>query len=151
MSLNRFVHARANTMSGRRAGFSVVAAVTVLVAVFGATSPLSAVGAAWHIGLASSVPAKDAHVMKAPSEIRLTFTGPVDVKKAGIELVDSASKSVATDSLRAVADSSRVAVAKITGRLVGGTYTVRWKAIAADGAAGSGSFSFMYMPMEPKH
>lgn len=106
---------------------------------------VSALAAAVHIGLASSVPAKDAHLMTAPTEIRLTFTGPVDVTKASVELQASDSKPVTLDSLRAVADSSRVAVAKITGALAGGTYTVNWTAVARDGAAGSGSFSFMYM------
>jgi methionine-rich copper-binding protein CopC len=36
-------------------------------------------------------------------------------------------------------------VAKIAGKLAGGTYTVRWRAVAADGAEGDGSFQFMYM------
>jgi methionine-rich copper-binding protein CopC len=101
--------------------------------------------AARHIGLASSSPAKDSHVMKAPTEIRLTFTGPVDVQKAGVELLTADNKAVGLEPLQAVADSARVAVAKISAPLPGGKYTVRWKATAADGAAGSGSFGFMYM------
>ena len=101
--------------------------------------------AARHIGLASSTPAKDSHITTAPTEIRLTFTGRIDVKTAGIELIAPDSSKVAVDSLRAVPDSNRVAVSKINGKLKGGTYTVRWNAIAADGAAGKGSFTFMYM------
>lgn len=59
------------------------------------------------------------------------------------------SASVSLSPLESVAESSRVAVARITGKLVGGSYTERWHAIAADGAEGNGSFSFMYMaPME---
>ena len=84
-------------------------------------------------------------MMTAPTEIRLTFTGPIDVKKAGIELVGPDSVLVPMASLQPVADSVRVAVAKITGKLTSGTYAVKWKAVAADGAAGSGSFTFMYM------
>lgn len=99
-----------------------------------------------HIGLASSVPAKDAHVATSLREIRLTFTGTINVAKAGVELISSAGKTVALDSLRAVPDSSRVAVAKVTGPLTAGTYTIKWRAVAQDGANGSGSFSFMYMP-----
>lgn len=98
-----------------------------------------------HISLVSSTPAKDSHIMTAPKEIRLTFSGPIHVAKASVEMVSADSKSVALDSLRAVVDSAHVAVAKIPAPLPGGTYTVRWKAVAADGAAGSGSFSFMYM------
>ena len=96
-------------------------------------------------GLASSNPASDAHVMAPLTEIRLTFTGKIDVSKASLELVASDSSKVAVDALREVTDSNRVAVAQVKGALRNGTYTVQWKAVAADGAAGSGSFGFMYM------
>ena len=79
-------------------------------------------------------------------EIRLTFTGPVNVATASVEMLTADSKPIALDSLRAVVDSPRVAVARVPGTLAGGTYTVKWNAVAADGAKGSGSFSFMYMP-----
>ena len=99
----------------------------------------------FHIGLASSTPAKDAHIAAAPSEIRLTFTGRIDVAKAGVELVTVNGRAIALDSLRAVVDSPRVAVVKVTGAMAAGTYTVRWRAVAADGADGKGEYSFMYM------
>lgn len=118
---------------------------SALLAILGAALMASPLLAALHIGLVSSVPAKGAHLMTAPTEIRLTFTGPIDVAKAGIEFVGPDSGQVSTAPLRAVPDSVRVAVAKITGKLTGGTYTVKWKAVAADGAPGSGSFTFMYM------
>lgn len=133
------------SFSVRAARLSGIAALGLLLAAFAVPPATARV----HIGLASSSPAKDAHLMKAPSELRLTFTGPIDVTKAGVELVGADSASVSLSPLESVADSSRVAVARIRGKLVGGTYTVRWHAIAADGAAGNGSFSFMYMaPME---
>lgn len=132
-----------------RSPFASVSGIGVLVAALAVTPPVSPLHAV-HIGLASSVPAKGAHLMTAPTEIRLTFTGTINVAKAGIELLGPDSAQVATDSLRAVADSVRVAVTKISGKLTGGTYTVKWKAVAADGAAGSGSFNFMYMPSEER-
>lgn len=101
--------------------------MTIVLATFAAVLVASPLLAALHIGLASSVPAKGAHLMTAPTEIRLTFTGPIDVKKAGIELVGSDSGLVPTAPLQGVADSIRVAVAKITGKLIGGTYTVKWR------------------------
>jgi methionine-rich copper-binding protein CopC len=125
----------------RTASLLGVVALTALL-----TGALATTGsAARHIGLASSSPAKDSHLMKAPTEIRLTFTGPVDVSKASIELEAADKKLIGLDTLRAVADSARVAVARIVAPLPGGAYTVRWRATAADGAAGSGSFGFMYM------
>jgi methionine-rich copper-binding protein CopC len=99
-----------------------------------------------HIGLASSVPAKDSHLAVAPRELRLTFTGRVDVRTAGVELVGSDNKVISLDSLRSVVDSPRVATAQIAGPVGVGPYTVRWHAIALDGAAGNGSFNFTYMP-----
>ena len=79
------------------------------------------------------------------SELRLTFTGKIDVSKASVELMAADSSKVVVEPLREVADSNRVAVARIKGDLRNGTYTVQWKAVASDGAAGSGSFGFMYM------
>lgn len=100
-----------------------------------------------HISLVSSTPTKDAHVMTAPREIRLTFSGTIDVAKASLELTAADGKTVTLEALRAIVDNSMVAVAKITGKLVSGTYTAKWNAVAADGAKGSGDFSFMYMSM----
>jgi methionine-rich copper-binding protein CopC len=122
---------------------SVVAGMGMLVAALTAAPA----AARLHIGLASATPAKDSHVTTAPREIRLTFTGTIDVAKAGVELAGPGGAQVPLDSLRAVADSPRVAVAKVTGPLTAaGTYTVQWHAIAEDGAPGTGTFTFMYMP-----
>ena len=107
--------------------------------------PITGARAARHIGLTSSVPAKDSHVMKQVKEVRLTFSGTIDVSKASVELIGADSARIAVEPLQAVTDSARVAVSKVVGSLQSGTYTVRWKAVAADGAAGSGSFTFMYM------
>lgn len=125
--------------------------LTLALAVVGAAAIATSVRPALatiapHIGLASSTPAKDSHIMTPVKEIRLTFTGPVDVAKASVEMVSTTNVKVPLDSLRAVADSPRVAFARIPGTLAGGTYTVKWTAVAADGANGSGSFNFMYMP-----
>lgn len=129
----------------RRAAVSL-ALMTAALATFGSSGGATPTLAAFHINLASSVPAKDSHVVAPVREIRLTFTGSVDVSKASVQLLDASSGAVAIEPLRAVPDSVRVAVARVPGNLAGGTYTVRWQAIAEDGAQGSGSFSFMYMP-----
>lgn len=121
------------------------------LAVFVGGLAVSPLAAALHIGLSSSVPAKGAHLMTAPKEIRLTFTEPIDVAKAGVELMKQDASPLALDALRAVTDSPRVAVAQISGTMTGGAYTVKWKAVARDGATGSGSFAFMLMlPSEPR-
>lgn len=107
--------------------------------------PITNAGAVRHIRLASSSPAKDAHVMTPVREIRLTFSGKIAVSTASVELLAADSSRVTVSALAAVPDSERVAVAKVSQPLKNGTYTVQWKAVAADGAAGSGAFTFMYM------
>lgn len=125
---------------------AILASVAVAVTTFGSRAAAEPALAFFHINLVSSVPAKDSHVMTAPREIRLTFSGTVDVTKASVQLLDASGKAVEVEPLRAVPDSARVAVSRVKGDLVGGTHTVRWQAIAADGAQGGGSFQFMYMP-----
>ena len=125
-----------------RARAFVAVAVAVLL-----TSAFTYAGHRFHIGLASSVPAKDSHVTTSLKEIRLTFTGRIDVTKAGADLLTADGKTVALDSLRAVVDSPKVAVVHVVGPMTAGNYTVKWRAVAADGANGSGSFGFMYMPV----
>ena len=134
-------HPRGSTPASSARRLGTLAAVAVLTA----TLMVAPAAARMHIGLASSSPAKDSHLMTAPTELRLTFTGRVDVANAGVELIAPDSRPVALDSLRAVPDSNRVAMARILGKLAGGTYTVRWHALAADGAEGRGSFQFMNM------
>lgn len=128
--------------SRRRGALRMLAGVAagVLLAI-----PMTNVGAVRHIRLVSSTPAKDAHVMTPVREIRLTFSGKIAVSTASVELLAADSTRVKLSALAAVSDSDRVAVAKVSQPLKNGTYTVQWKAVAADGAAGSGSFTFMYM------
>ena len=117
----------------------------LLLAGLVAALPLSPLRALRHFGLARSAPAKGAHLMAAPTEIRLTFTAPVNPAKTGIDLLGPDHAPVAMDSVRAVVDSPQVATARITAKLAGGAYTVKWKAVAADGESGTGTFSFMLM------
>ena len=121
----------------------VAASVLAVVVPTGAvTQALAAV----HINLSSSMPAKDSHVTTPLREIRLRFSGTVDVTRAHVRLLASDGRAVALGTLTAVADSSTVAVSRVSGTLAPGTYTVEWDAVAADGAQGEGAFNFMYMP-----
>ncbi|MEO7360342.1 MAG: copper resistance CopC family protein [Gemmatimonadaceae bacterium] len=142
----RFLSAIRTTHSSVARGLRRTASLAAGIAVLGTAAfmPASAVP---HISLVSSTPAKDAHVMTAPREIRLTFSGNIDVTKASLTLTAADGRTVTLDSLRAVVDSPKVAVAIITGKLASGTYTAKWNAVAADGAKGSGDFSFMNMSM----
>ncbi len=149
--MNHSIFRLSNSSSRRLISLAGAGAIVAALAIT-SQSPgeASTLGARFHIGLASSVPAKDAHVMAAPRELRLTFTGVINVATAGVELAAPDGKRVALDTLRAVPDSTKVAVAKITGPLNKGTYTVTWRAVAADGAKGTGTFNFMFMPADQR-
>ena len=68
----------------RVVAWSGIAALAAALAIASRPASLSA---ALHIGLVSSVPAKIAHVTTPPSELRLTFSGPIDVKVLAIGAV----------------------------------------------------------------
>ena len=126
----------------------MMAATLALVAA-GALAPVGPVTqalAAVHINLSSSVPARDSHVTTPLREIRLRFSGTVDVTRAHVRLLGSDGRAVSLGALTAVADSSTVAVSRVSGALAAGNYTVEWDAVAADGAQGEGAFNFMHMP-----
>lgn len=131
--------------TGRSRRIASVSGVGLFLAALVMALPLSPLRAVRHFGLASSAPAKRAHLMAAPAEIRLTFTASINPARTGIDLIGPDHAPVAMDSVRAVVDSPQVAIARITGKLAGGAHTVRWKAVAADGESGAGSFTFMYM------
>ncbi len=130
-----------------RGRFGSVSRSSALVAVLAMTPPVSPFRAVLHLSLAYSVPAEDSHQTTAPAEIRLAFTGPVDVSRVEIELLGPDKRPVALKPPRAVDRYPHLAVAAIPVKLMpGGNYTVRWRAVAADGDPASGYFRFMYMP-----
>ncbi len=117
------------------------------------TPPVGSLGASQHFGLVSSVPAKGGHVMKAPSEVRLTFSHPVSIPSVSLELLGPDRGRVETAAPQA-GDSAQVALVRISGKLTAaGNYTVAWKAAGPNGDSVTGSFTFMYMapgpPREP--
>lgn len=124
----------------------------ILVMALAMAPIVSALGAARHLSLVSSVPAEDAQLTTAPTEIRLAFSGPVEASKVEITLVGPDKRPVSLKGAQAVERYRHMAVAAITGTVMAnGKYTVRWRTVAADGDPASGSFSFMYMPPPAKH
>lgn len=111
--------------------------------------PLLGASAKRHIELIGSTPKEGGHVMSPVREIRLSFDGPIDVSKASVQL-RAADRSLVPLGAMAATDSNHVAVAKVNGTLKSGNYTVQWKAVAEDGADGSGAFTFMYMAPKAK-
>ena len=99
-----------------------------------------------HGALQRAVPAQNARVATVPRELRLTFTEPVILTFAAVELLGPSNRPVALGPLALAADSSRVLVAPVTGALEAGTYTVNWRVAGADGHPVRGSYRFTVTP-----
>jgi copper transport protein len=99
-----------------------------------------------HGALQRAVPAQNARVATIPRELRLTFTEPVILAVAALELVGPGNRPVSLGPLSLARDSSQVLVAPVTGALEAGTYTVNWRIAGADGHPVRGSYRFTITP-----
>lgn len=98
-----------------------------------------------HFQLTKSAPAKDAHVMGSPSEIRLWFSQEPQEGSTSIRLVAPGGSEAPTGDVVQDADDPTVFSVPVTGTLANGTYTVSWRALGQDGHVVRDSFSFMVM------
>jgi putative copper export protein/methionine-rich copper-binding protein CopC len=99
-----------------------------------------------HTELRESTPADSARLSTVPSQIRLRFSGAVELAFTTLELIDPDGRPIPLDQPLHPGDSAAVILARV-GRLVApGTYTVRWRTAAADGHPLTGSFSFVIEP-----
>lgn len=115
---------------------------TLALAALAATLSISTVlPAAAHAQLEKASPPVGGTVTTSPSEIRLTFSEPVEAKLSSIRLTDAAGTPVAAG---AVADSAdeKALVLKLGQPLPAGSYKVRWKVISVDSHKTEGSFGF---------
>jgi putative copper export protein/methionine-rich copper-binding protein CopC len=95
-----------------------------------------------HKRLLGTDPAPESTVRTVPTEMRLTFSEPVDLRYARVELVGADGVSVSLGELRVAPDSANVLIAPIEGRLGAGEHTVRWVATSRDGHPVRGEFGF---------
>ena len=105
-----------------------------------------AVPAHAHTELRESTPADSASLAAVPSEIRLRFSGAVELTFTTLEVVGPDGRAVALERPRHPGDSATVVVARLGPLGEPGTYTVRWRTAAADGHPLSGSFVFIVEP-----
>lgn len=114
---------------------------TLLIIALALLAPVAALA---HGVLKSSVPAKDARLSVVPTELRLTFTEPVELAVAALELSGpgSSGSPVVLSALRHAGDSTQVVVADIQGPMTEGVYTVAWRITGRDGHPVRGTFAF---------
>ena len=90
-----------------------------------------------HTGLKESIPAADSRVQVAPSQIELTFTGPVRLIK--LDVVGDTEPQI-----NFIPASEPESVYRIPAAgLANGEYEVAWAAIGADGHTIADSFRFV--------
>lgn len=97
--------------------------------------------AGMHLHLKASVPAADAMVKSAPSQILLMFSAHPEAALSRVQLMGPDSARVETGKPAAGGDSLSLAI-PITGKVANGRYTVRWRAAGRDGHPASGDFAF---------
>lgn len=118
--------------------------IAALVATYVAIAALTPSRALAHTTLERSLPAKNAHLAEAPRDLRLRFSGPIEMVFTRLRLLGPDSVEIALGDLRL--DSARTVVAPIRGPLSAGTYAVIWQIAAADGHPIRGRYSFTIAP-----
>ena len=93
-----------------------------------------------HAALESSVPAGNAVLDQAPTEIRLAFDEPVTAEPGAIRLLDSRGQD-RTVGPPERGPSASVVTASVPG-LPDGGYVVAWRVISQDGHPADGAFTF---------
>ena len=121
-------------MRTRRA-VTMIAALTLLLALAPAASA--------HAELLEASPEPASELDETPAEIRISFTGELDPEASGFVLTGPDGTELATGVVDLeVAERNELHTS--VEMTAPGTYTVEWTAVAADGHAESGSFTFGY-------
>lgn len=117
---------------------AVVLAVAVLM--------VAGLPAAAHAELVSSNPAANASLPEAPSKLTMTFTEPIDVSTASVQLLDETQKTVSGVGPVAADEAGTTARVDLP-RLDAGVYTVSYRVTSAtDGHVTTGLFAFLIDP-----
>jgi putative copper export protein/methionine-rich copper-binding protein CopC len=121
-------------LGGTRLGLGTLLAACILA---------SLPARAWaHPFLRRSTPAASDTVGAGPTELRLVFSEPIELRFTRVQLVgpDGAAGSLGT--LTIVADSLGIVVVPVNGVLPRGGYIVRWQAAGDDGHIVRGEYAF---------
>lgn len=98
-----------------------------------------------HAHLKSSVPADQASVKVAPTELDLTFSEELNLKFTGIKVIGPSKAEVKTGAAM-LTDADKGLMVPLSQTLDAGKYTVEWHALSADGHKTDGTFGFTVAP-----
>lgn len=95
-----------------------------------------------HLRLVSTSPAADTTLTSSPSEIRLNFSEPPQMRGTTVRLADASEALVPSTDAAADEDDRSQVIIRPEAPLAPGRYTVHWRVIAQDGHTQRGSFDF---------
>lgn len=104
-------------------------------------APISRASA--HPKLLSATPSVNGRVASAPTLLSLTFNETITSALSAVTVVDAAQHAVTLDKVQSDAKDPATLVAKVTGAMPPGRYTVRWQAAGKDGHPMKGEFTFI--------
>jgi copper transport protein len=116
---------RAATAAVPRALATTLIALTVLAAVASTASA--------HATLLQSVPRAATHVARAPAQVRLEFSEPVQIlRSSDVSIVDGRGRAMSAGPPRTDAADARIVTIPLRARLLPDSYSVRYRVISAD-------------------
>lgn len=95
-----------------------------------------------HSELEGASPAEGERLGQAPTEVRLTFSEPVEAAFSPLEVYDAAGSRVDGDDAQSDPGDPGVVSVSLQEGLPAGPYAVRWTVTSADGDPVSGEYSF---------
>lgn len=95
-----------------------------------------------HPFLRRSIPAASDTLAIAPSQLRLVFSEPIELRFARVLLLGPDGAPASLGALAIVPDSLGIVIAPINGLLPRGGYIVRWQAAGDDGHVVRGEYAF---------
>ena len=93
-----------------------------------------------HARLDASTPSNDEVLGRAPEQVVLTFSDPVETAFGSVRVYDGADRRV--DDARTTRPNRNAVAVRLASNLNPGTYTVAWRVVPADSHPVSGTFAF---------
>jgi methionine-rich copper-binding protein CopC len=119
---------------------------SIVVSAFLAASVVLSSEALAHAHLVQTVPAANAIVQRAPSELELRFSEAIEAKFTKIEVKGPDGGDVPIKTITAASEDKTMLIVIPAIPLPAGTYQVFWRAVSVDTHASEGNYSFTIQP-----
>ncbi|HET6157766.1 MAG TPA: copper homeostasis periplasmic binding protein CopC [Dongiaceae bacterium] len=119
---------------------------SIFVSAFLAASAALSSEALAHAHLVQTVPAANAIVQRAPSELELRFSEAIEVTFSKIEIKGPDGSDVPVKTVAGASEDKTMLVVIPAVPLSAGTYQVFWRAVSVDTHASEGNYGFTIQP-----